>query len=259
MSDTQFKQIRKVTVAEQVAEQILDIIRSGEYKPGDKLPSQKELEQMMHISRPTLREAISRLISSEVIEARQGQGYFVCEPQVQVSIQYPLVNYNMRQLRDLFEARLFFEASLAQLAAAFATDDEIAQMQDFIRRVERDELTEEERPYGANYLHLLVAKFAHNKVLADFETSLLEILQQNPQQVFLSENGEDYRSKYEIDPHERIVDAIARHDPQAAYIESFEHILRYTNDMGMQDKYQVFIRGMQGPAGAGNPPRSPRS
>jgi len=241
-SENDFRHIKRVTIAEQVADQINDIIRSGTYKPGEKIPSQRELEEMMNISRPTLREAISRLISADILEAKQGQGYFVKQPSMNVSINCPLINGGEGQLRDLFEARLFTEASLAQLAAVFASDEEIAQLKDYLDRVEQGRLKDEEKAFGGNYLHLLIAKFSHNSLLESFEVSLLNLFS-DYSDALVSNKNEDYYHKYELDPHRRIVDEIARRDPQAAYNESFIHIISYTNDIGIQEKYSIFYRG----------------
>ena len=68
-----------MSVTEMVADRIVSMIRDGTLKPGDKLPSQKELEQILQVSRPSLREALTGLIVLDYIEARAGQGYFVKE------------------------------------------------------------------------------------------------------------------------------------------------------------------------------------
>lgn len=98
----EFTKIRHITVTEQVSQQIQEMISSGQFRPGDKLPTQKQLEEMMGVSRPTLREAVSRLISLDIIEARQGQGYFVKEPG-KINIQAPNLKYQDHRTRDLFE------------------------------------------------------------------------------------------------------------------------------------------------------------
>ena len=102
--DREFSKVKHITVTEQVSEQIHEMITSGRFKPGDKLPSQKELEAMMGVSRPTLREAVSRLITLGIIEARQGKGYYVQEP-MDISIAPMQISAEALQKRDLFEAR----------------------------------------------------------------------------------------------------------------------------------------------------------
>lgn len=231
-----FTKIKHVTVTEQVSQQICDMIGSGQYTPGDKLPTQKQLEEMMGISRPTLREAISRLISLGIIEARQGQGYFVKELGPDINIQAPKLKYNDHKTRDLFEARLFLEAVLSQLAAVFASDEEIEELVSTYERLESGELKWTACAYGENHLHALIAKYSHNEFLSEFEYSILNHLEEYPE-LFLSKNNEISKGKYESVPHGRIVDAIRRRDPVAAYNESIRHILLYTDDIGLRKKY----------------------
>lgn len=238
--DFGFIKVKHVTVTEQVSKQIKDMIESGRFKPGDKLPSQKELEQMMGVSRPTLREAISRLISSGTVEARQGQGYYVKEPNLNVNISAQLLQYDERKVRDLFEARLFLEATLSQLAATFATDEELENLLAICKRFEADDSLAQTSPFGENYIHALIAEYSHNKLLADFERSILELMEEYPD-IFVSKSNETYQEKYETVPHRNIIDAIYRRDPIAAYNEAIRHILVYTEDAGLEKKYEFPI------------------
>lgn len=237
-----FKQIKRVSMTESVAEAIQSMISSGVFNPGDKLPTQKELEEMMNVSRPTLREAISRLIVSDIIEARQGQGYFVKEQEISMNINCPvsLNNFDKEKISELFEARLLFEASLTQLAAICATDDEAAKLLDYIERSEKNQLTEEEMKGQGNYFHKMIADFSHNLILSGFESSLLNLFN-NYEAAFVSHKNAEYHYKYEIDPHRRIAEAICEHNPFKAYSESFKHIVQYTTDIGIREKYQQFI------------------
>jgi len=60
-----------------VAERIADLINEGQVKPGDKLPSERDLAEMLKVSRPTVREAMIALEVSGVIEVRTGSGIYV--------------------------------------------------------------------------------------------------------------------------------------------------------------------------------------
>ena len=149
--DREFSKVKHITVTEQVSEQIHEMITSGRFKPGDKLPSQKELEAMMGVSRPTLREAVSRLITLGIIEARQGKGYYVQEP-MDISIAPMQISAEALQKRDLFEARLFLEAVLGQLAAVFASKEELEDLQRTQQRLDSGDLTFDDCAYGENQI-----------------------------------------------------------------------------------------------------------
>ena len=232
-NDLEFMKVKHVTVTEQVSKQIQDMISSGRFKPGDKLPSQKELEEMMGVSRPTLREAISRLISSGAIEARQGQGYYVKEPNLKINISAQLIQYDYHKIRDLFEARLFLESTLSQLAAVFATDEELNHLAEVCRQLEEGEIRVEDQTYGENCIHAMIAEYSHNSLLAEFERSILKLLSEYPN-LFVSIRDTMYQEEYELRPHHLIVEAICRRDPAGAYNEAQRHLMNYMNDIGLE-------------------------
>ncbi len=72
----------KVPLYYQLEQILLEKIESGEYKPGDKIPTETELQKMFGVSRMTVRQAISRLINAGKLRAEQGRGTFVTEPKI---------------------------------------------------------------------------------------------------------------------------------------------------------------------------------
>ena len=65
---------KQQTVAEAISAEILALLRQKELKPGDKLPPERELAEMLGVSRPSLREALRALSIMKVVEVRQGDG-----------------------------------------------------------------------------------------------------------------------------------------------------------------------------------------
>lgn len=228
---------KRKTVTEDIYNQILSMIVSGAYKPGDKLPSQRELEELFEVSRPTLREALSRLVVSGFITAHQGQGYFVREQKFNISIEHPfsMEDIDKKDLRNLFEARLMLEASLAAMASIFATEEECQEL----RKAAWANDNNKER--DVNLFHKLVAKYSHNAFLAEFEESLFEVLEQIYPKAFPSLKDPNSQEKYEHVPHVKIAEAIAAHNPKEAYAESFLHIVKYVDEKGIGGKYHAWI------------------
>ena len=72
-----FESLKKQDIKEQVFEQLLMKIEMGEWKPGEKPPSENELTKAMGVSRITIREAIQKLVAINVVETFQGKGTFV--------------------------------------------------------------------------------------------------------------------------------------------------------------------------------------
>ncbi len=75
--DMTFKTIKPKKLSSQIAEQIRSAILAGEYTPGDKLPSERELAEMFSVSRPSVREALYILASAGLTASHQGEGTVV--------------------------------------------------------------------------------------------------------------------------------------------------------------------------------------
>ena len=71
------KPIRPKRVSDQVFEQLRDLIFKGHLKPGEQLTTEREMAEALGVSRPTVREAIHKLMALGLVENRQGQGTFV--------------------------------------------------------------------------------------------------------------------------------------------------------------------------------------
>ena len=117
---------------EQVFNRIKDSVRSGEYKKGDLIPSEKELMELMGVSRVTVRQALKMLSDSGIIETRKGKGSIV-------AVDWKSI-LDPGELRDqaetywhLFEqstlARRVIEPSIAKQAAIMATEQDIRQLE----------------------------------------------------------------------------------------------------------------------------------
>ena len=80
----EFEAVRRTKVYEQVAQQLQRMIRDGLVKPGEKLPPERELAEMLQVSRGSLRDAIRTLELMGLVEPRQGEGTVVCDPSAEV-------------------------------------------------------------------------------------------------------------------------------------------------------------------------------
>lgn len=128
---TVFAPIRPKKISEQIIEQITALISNGELKPGDNIPSERELATMLGVSRPSVREAITVLETMGFLESRQGGGTFV-KTLTEDSITDPLSRLVEQKdpevLRSLVEVRMGLEGWSAYLAAERATEDDIAEL-----------------------------------------------------------------------------------------------------------------------------------
>ena len=130
-----FEFVRKNKVYEEVARQIERLILK-KLKPGDKLPSERELAEMLQVSRSSIRDAIRGLELMGLVEPRQGAGTIVREISTD-SLVNPFANALKRKqamVGELLDFRKMLEPSLAARAAMHASADEIGEMEEILQR-----------------------------------------------------------------------------------------------------------------------------
>lgn len=232
---TKFSEAKKVSVTDEIVNQIRYLIHTGELKPGDKLPSQREMEVMFNVSRPTLQKAISKLIALGTIEAMQGKGYYISYiKDITISTNIPLASeMHEDKFFELYQAKMYLEATLAQLAVYNATDSEVQKLLDFVYLLDGRVLDSEDASISGNQFHQMIADFSHNQTLADFEKSLLILLNEY-EHSFIKANIRSFE-KYERVPHHKIAEAIYQRDGDRAFQEAYNHVRNYMLDMGWKN------------------------
>ena len=122
--------IEKNNLVEEAYNQILNMIVSGEWKEGDKLPSESTLCKVLGVSRNSVRSALNRVMALGIIEARQGYGYQIRNLNMGVYLNnlLPTMLLRSRDLESITEFRIAIESEAAGLAALRATEDEIKQL-----------------------------------------------------------------------------------------------------------------------------------
>lgn len=127
---TRMAPIERVSVAEQVAHNLLDLIRSGSIKPGQQLPTERDLATMLQVSRPSVREAVRGLQILGVIRTRQGGGLFVTSltaAEILSPLQM-LITLTDENFEALHESRVMVESAMAQLLAARIDDATVTRL-----------------------------------------------------------------------------------------------------------------------------------
>jgi GntR family transcriptional repressor for pyruvate dehydrogenase complex len=132
-----FEVVRRNKVYEEVAKQIERLILK-KLKPGDKLPSERELAELLQVSRSSIRDAIRGLELIGLVEPRQGAGTIVREISAE-SLVNPFANALKRRqelVGELLDFRKMLEPPLAARAATRASSDEISEMEEILERQE---------------------------------------------------------------------------------------------------------------------------
>ncbi|HJY86228.1 MAG TPA: FadR/GntR family transcriptional regulator [Candidatus Acidoferrales bacterium] len=211
---TEFEAVRKTRLYEEVAKQIERLIVEGGLKPGDKLPPERGLAEMFQVSRSSLRDAIRALELTGLLEARQGEGTVVCDLSAD-SLVNPLASLLTRKrelVAELLDVRKIIEPPLAARAAVHASTEEIAYLEDILRRqkekVRRGELAIEED----SEFHYTIAMAAKNNVVQKVLDVLMDLLRKSRERS-LQVEGRRQRS---LDGHRRILRAVRERDPAGA-------------------------------------------
>ena len=132
MEDFQVIQRRKIH--QDIAGQIRDLIRDGVLKPGDRLPSERELAERFQVGRGSLREAMRSLELQGMVISRPGSGTYVSTESLEplASIIVSTLTGANRDLEGIFEVRHLLEPHIASLAAERSTSEDCDRMQEAI-------------------------------------------------------------------------------------------------------------------------------
>lgn len=134
-----FEKIMKPRYSDMIIEQIKDMIRSGKLVAGARLPTERELAEMLHVSRLPVREAIKALEATYVIENRQGDGYYIKNLSTDSLVQLFGEVYGAEKedlVNDLHEARRIVEIASVTLACERRQDEDLQLMQNSIDEFE---------------------------------------------------------------------------------------------------------------------------
>ncbi len=210
------------SLSERIVTQVERLISEESLKPGDRLPSEREMAELLGVSRPSVREAVRMLEARGRLKVRHGNGVFVEAPRPQRELQAALAETELT-LNELYAMREVLEVPAAAWAAESAGPEQLATVRTALDQLNRATDTGEEpdqlRRLDAAF-HQAIAVMAgnrflrqtshvlHNMVLAGMQTTLLI-----PGRIEVARRD-----------HERIYSAIAAHDPAAARRAARAHI-----------------------------------
>ncbi len=227
--EIEFTAVRKTRVFEGVAQQIQRFIVDGAMKPGDRLPSERELAERFAVSRTSVRDAIRTLEFVGLVVPRQGDGTVVADVSPEAVVM-PLASVLLRKrelIAELLDVRKMIEPALAARAAVRATLEETARLEDILRRQQEKMLQGESTVDEDSEFHYLIAHAAKNSVVRSVLDVLMGLLRETRTRS-LQTDGRPQRS---FAGHQRILAAIKRRDPDAAeravrrHVEEIESIV----------------------------------
>jgi DNA-binding FadR family transcriptional regulator len=167
-----FQSIEPRRLYRQIADQIRDLIRTGEFVPGERLPPERDLAKQLGVSRPSVREALIALEVEGLVEVRIGSGIYVLGPGVRAeSEESPQDAARAHEVHaaagpfELMRARYTIESECAALAAKSATKTQLAAIEEALEQMQRD-FEHEKQPLASDRIfHLRIAEATGNGAL----------------------------------------------------------------------------------------------
>lgn len=233
------KQPRKITIVASIVEQLVENIQNGSLEPGDKLPSERQLIEMLGVGRSSVREALQGLVMMGLVEIRPGQGTYVkhnlytyipdlSKPDLSINLQ--------REMRlQLIEARRMIEVDIAFQAATHATKEQVEHWRltfdNYVLYI--DDFSDARYLDAHGDFHLLLADMTQNPFCVMLVQNILQAIPQTlREREFMFPKELDFQQLREaqIEIHRTIFDTVARGDSLGAQ-DAMEVHMNFERDL----------------------------
>ena len=217
---------RRITVVDSIIEQIVSLIRDGTLLPGDRLPAERKLMEMLDVSRSSVREALQGLVAMGLIEQRPGQGTFVRTPKPRIGLDMDIATLSgalQQEMRHhLNQARLLLELEIVVLAAQKATAED---REAIFRALETYEthgpsVSAEKGWTVHDELHLTIAEATGNPILVQLLRNLLRLVPDSLREKGFRQGTPETvagRISEELRNHRGLCEAVINGDVSAAH------------------------------------------
>lgn len=228
-----FTRIHRNNISEEIAIRMKESMLAGGMKPGDKLPSAKQLMEQFGVGRSTVREALSALQAMGWIETRQGEGSFIKALPLADSLEHAMgvsSNLDKRKTLELLEARKALEVSNAMIAAERSNDADIQDLQQIVEKMEQhigDETIGEELDIS---FHMTLAKATHNTIMVQLLQTISDQMEMAIKETRRLElYGDCDVSKRLLEEHRAILNAVRERNEEQARSCMMAHLIHVEN------------------------------
>ncbi len=221
-----FENIKKEPTFEFVAKQIKEGIKNGTIKPGERLPSERDLARMIGVSRTSVREAIHSLTFSGYLKVIQGKGTFVTENSPRYDELFDFfTRINDFTIEHVMEFRVMFEGEFARLAAERATKEDLEVITSHYLGMKNANTIKEHfiKDLG---LHAAIASATQNPIIKSFMLIITEKFHKETMELIDMSNR---ARKTSINSVGKLVEALKNRDPSKAKKYMNEHIMNIEN------------------------------
>ena len=223
------KEIKRVKLRDQVADMLLDMISSGDYGEGDRLPPERVLVEQLGVSRTVVREALNLLEARGILSIEHGRGAVVSSNGAHVLHNGLgiLLRMEPSALWELMEIRKALEVEVAGLAAERATPEDTEIMRAVLDRM-RENINAPEGYVDADVeFHDLLVRSARNRVLLMMMEPIVDLLLSSRRMT----GSKVANAKRALRAHEAILKKVKAKDVEGARIEMRKHMMTTEHDM----------------------------
>jgi DNA-binding FadR family transcriptional regulator len=239
-----FKPVPTDRISNLVIEQIKEAVFQKRLKPGDKLPSERQLMDQFKTSRVTIREALRSLEHFGIIEIKRGVdgGAFIRDPNTKLITNFLQDMFLMGKIKisDMTEARLAIEPYSVRLATERMTEDALNKISQNIQ--EAKECLEKDNKEDARLLnlefHRLIAQTSQNPVIIFMMDSIMDIMENNISSIPLSIKTVEKTIQY----HNKIYLTLKGKNANRAQDLMLEHIGEIQKALEGLDKSPIYKR-----------------
>ncbi|WP_336973956.1 FadR/GntR family transcriptional regulator [Sphingobium aromaticiconvertens] len=209
-----------------IADQIVALIAEGVFPPGSRLPGERELAERFNVSRVTIREAEIALQAVGMIRIKTGSGVYVSENAGKEEEKLPPVS-----AFELTEARSLFESEAAALAAPVISDETLAQLDELLDAMAKDDGDDEQSTQVDRDFHMAIASASGNAAITHVIRTLWRLRTELPEVRNTHASVCKHDGMTRRQEHATIVDALRRRDPQGARLAMRQHFHRLLESM----------------------------
>lgn len=210
-----FRAIKEETAADKIIKQIRNLIISGQLKPGDRLPSERNLAEKLGVSRAYVRDAIRKLEIYGILKTLPQSGTLVAGIGLNAleGLITDVLKLEESDFTSLVETRVILETNAAKLAAERRTDDDIVELKKAIE-VYKQKVKDKESSVEADLMfHLKIAEASKNSVLKSLMLIIIPDIVHNYVKYKVCDEQTEFKA---YDEHQKILEFIIKKDSESA-------------------------------------------
>ncbi len=229
--------MKKTRLYEGIIKQLLDLIKSGELKPGDKLPTERDLAIQLNVSRTAIREALRTMEMMGFISSKVGAGTYIKKITMDNVIEpfSGILSQDKKLIIELIDVRMLLESEVVKLAAEKINDEKIAAIENSLKLMEEEIREGGIGLKGDNAFHNALAEAAENTALSKILSMCGDLLS-STREATLKIPGQPVKT---IQDHRQIFEAVRAGDKKNAVIFMKEHLTKAHKNLIKQKNYVI--------------------